>query len=223
MLNDLSNYPHLLIRQKRELVELLGVESKNCYEILGVASPTGIENSEHSQQFLATAAEKGEGILNVIMRQFLRHWRTFSIEVKTKDGEVLVCKHPFRFYFSRLEIEQDGVPIGVVERKFSILSKKFTIFDGRGRELMDVKSPIWRIWTFPYTKNGREVARVQKKWTGALKEMFLDADTFHVEFLDSSLPPNERLTILFSALYIDLMFFEQNNGFGLSSIFNLFD
>ena len=47
---------------------------------------------------------------------------------------------------------------------------------------MEVSSPFWRLWTFPFAARGAEVASVQKKWSGLLAEAFTDKDNFAVDF-----------------------------------------
>ena len=81
-----------------------------------------------------------------------------------------------------------------------------------GRVLMEVKSPIWRIWTFPFKQHGRERAKILKKWSGIGYELFTDKDTFLVEFLDPTLSVDERALVLAASLYVDLMFFENKGG-----------
>lgn len=74
---------------------------------------------------------------------------------------------------------------------------------------MEVNSPIWRIWTFPLTRQGRELARISKKWTGFGFELFTDKDTFLVEYGSPTLTDDERALILVATVYIDLMYFER--------------
>jgi uncharacterized protein YxjI len=77
---------------------------------------------------------------------------------------------------------------------------------------MEVASPFWRIWTFPFVAGGREVARVSKKWAGLLSEAFLDKDNFAVELLDDTLGETERALVLAAAVFIDLQYFERKAG-----------
>ena len=56
-------------------------------------------------------------------------------------------------------------------------------------------------------KHGREVAKVQKKWSGLLTEAFTDKDNFHLTMSDQ-LKPEDRLLILAAAIFVDLQYFE---------------
>ena len=81
--------------------------------------------------------------------------------------------------------------------------------DASGRALLTVSSPIWRPWTFAFDRQERTLARVEKKWSGLLREAFTDADRFRVTFDPNGLNLDERSLVLAAALFIDLQFFEQ--------------
>jgi uncharacterized protein YxjI len=193
----------LLVEQKRELVELVGFETRNQYAI-----------TTQGGAVLALAAEQQFGVMGFLMRQALGHWRKFDISILDVAGKpLLVAHHPFRWIFQRLEVSSaEGRPLGALQQRFSLLSKRFDVEDATGTVRMTVSSPLWRIWTFPFTKGGREVAVVAKKWGGLLTESFLDKDRFRVEYQDTRLTAEERQLILAAALFIDLQYFERKAG-----------
>jgi uncharacterized protein YxjI len=164
-----------------------------------------------SGQSLAFAAEQGRGFFGLMLRQLLGHWRRFELHFFTPDRqEFMHAVHPFRWYFEELEVtDSQGRSLGRVVKRFAILSKKFVVRDSTDQVLMTVASPIWKIWTFPFERNGRQVAVVKKKWSGLLAEAFTDKDTFSVEVQDASLNEDTRRLLLAAALYVDLMFFEK--------------
>lgn len=210
---QLTKVTNVLIKQKRELVELLGFETRNQYAI---QTEDGAE--------LGFAAEKPKGIFGAIFRQFLGHWRSFEIDIFNDQGELeYVAKHPFRFYFQRLEVYRahSGECIGAFERRFEILGKRFDVMDRSGDSVMTVRSPLWRIWTFRFMKNDNELAVVTKKWGGVLKEAFLDADSFALHFTARTLSSEQRVLLLAGALFIDLRYFENKASGGGSSLFNV--
>ncbi len=196
----LSQHNQVLVRQRHELAEWFGFETRNKYEVLTTSGQT-----------LAFAAEQGKGILGLIVRQMLGHWRTFELHFFTTDRqEFMRAVHPFRWYFEELVVDDaQGRKLGRIVKRFSILSKKFVVMNAMDQVIMDVSSPIWKIWTFPFTRQGREVAVVKKKWTGLLAEAFTDKDTFSIEIQDAGLNEDIRRLLLASALYIDIMFFEK--------------
>ena len=74
MVVSLRHHQRLIVRQRRELAELFGFETRNKYEI---ASESG--------GALAFAAEQQKGIAGFLFRQFLGHWRTFEIKFFSPD------------------------------------------------------------------------------------------------------------------------------------------
>ncbi len=200
---QLKSQARVFVHQKMEIAEWIGFETRNKYEIL-----------DQQQVPLAYAAEQGRGFIQQIFRQFLGHWRTFEILFFTLDRQVfLKATHPFRWYFQRLELsEPTGRYLGVVEKRFAILHKSFAVLDAGGQVLLEVSSPIWKLWTFPFKKQDREVAVIRKKWAGLLTEALTDKDKFLVEFNDPNLREDERHLILAAAIFIDMQYFEKKAG-----------
>jgi uncharacterized protein YxjI len=117
--------------------------------------------------------------------------------------------HPFRWFLKRLEVQAaDGRPIGAVQQRLSLVKKSFDLEDARGRAVMQVRSGLFRPWRFDFERNGRTVARVEKRWSGLLAEGFTDRDDFRVT-LDPALGDDERLVVLAAAIFVDLRYFER--------------
>ena len=209
MLGGSSSMPHsfqqqlqsvatLVVKQRRELAEFVGYETRNKYAI---EFPDG--------RPFAFAAEQQKGVTGFLLRQGLGHWRKYSVLFFNADRqEVLVARHPFSFIFQQMSIhEPNDRLVGKIVQRFAILSKKFDVLDATDNVLLTVQSPIWKIWTFPFQKNGVEVATVKKVWGGVLKEAFTDADTFQVDF-GQALTNDERLLILAASIFVDIQYFE---------------
>lgn len=197
---ELQPHNKLLVHQVHEVAELFGFETRNKYEIL-----------DESGRQVAWAAEQQKGFLGFLLRHFLGHWRSFTIQIfDAQRRPVILAQHPFRFFFQRLEVfDSAGRKVGAIQQRFSILSKRFDVQNERGMTVFEVASPIWRIWTFTFLHAGRPVATVAKRWSGALFELFTDKDKFLVDFSDGSLKESERSLILAAALFIDLQYFER--------------
>lgn len=197
---DLTKQPELFVTQKFEWMQLLNFETRNRYQI-----------SDAAGRPLAYAAEQQGGWIGALLRQVFGHWRTFEIHFYDNNRQpFLHAHHPFRIYFSRLEVFNGRQQrIGAIQKQFAFLTKKFTLEDAHGRTIMEVASPLWKLWTFPFKANGIEVASVQKKWSGLLSEAFTDRDNFRVEFGSRALGNDERLLVLAAAIYVDLTYFEK--------------
>ena len=90
-----------------------------------------------------------------------------------------------------------------------VLCRRYRIRVSRGPAMM-IDGSLFRPWTFPVRKSGREVARIEKKWSGVGRELLSDADTFMVRFLDPSLGAAERRLLIAAALVVDFDFFESD-------------
>ncbi len=191
----------LLVKQIKEWGEILvGFESRNRFEIL-----------DESGNTLGHAAEEAGGFGAMLLRNFLGKCRAARIHIYDSQGEeVGLGDKPFRFYFHRMEIFSGGQKIGAVQRRFSILHRKFTMEDEQGNEILEIISPLFRIWTFKLHQDGVEVGRISKRWAGLLKEAFTDADVFGIEFTHANLPVQIRKLLLVAVFLIDFTCFEDN-------------
>jgi uncharacterized protein YxjI len=189
------------IVQRRELAELFGFETRNKYAI----EADGVQ--------IGYAAEQGRSGWAILGRLLAGHWRRFEVHFFDPARQLaLRAVHPFRFFFQRLEVSRaDGRLLGIVQQRLSLLSKRFDVLDASGQLLLTVSSPVWRPWTFSFEHQGRDVARVEKKWSGLLREAFTDADRFRVQFSSSELGADERALVLAAAVFIDVQYFEHKS------------
>jgi hypothetical protein len=192
----------VLIHQIKEWGEiLLGFESRNKFEL-----------KDEQGQVVGHAAEEAGGLGTKLLRNVLGRCRAATIHVYAPDGaESGRGQKPFRWYFHRMEIFDGEQKIGAVQRKFSLLHRIFAIENRAGEEVMLVKSPLFRIWTFQLLFQDREVGAIRKKWGGLLKEMFTDADVFGVE-VASHVPNDVRKLLLVTTFLVDFTCFENNQG-----------
>lgn len=192
----LSSISSLVVSQQKEWGEILtGFETKNRYAI-----------SDESGSRLYMAAEEAGSVL---LRWFLKALRPFSIAVVTEDGTmVLRVKRPFRFYFHRAEVvDSKGQSLGVIERRFSVLRRIYSVLDSSGEEIFQLYGPLLHPWTFQIRNDGVDYGKITKKWSGLLKEGFTDADNFGVMFPAEW---NVKLKALFlgAVFLIDFVHFE---------------
>ena len=192
----------IMIRQAKEWGEILiGFESRNRYELF-----------DEDNRPIGKAAEEAGGFGRFMGRIFLGHCRKSTIHVYDRQGrEVGRGEKPFRWYFHRMVAYDGGRPAGAIQRKFSLLHRKFVIENAKGEEVLEIYSPLFRIWTFKILFDGQEVGRVSKRWGGLLREMFTDADTFGIEYMDSDALEPLRMVLICATFLIDFTCFENNN------------
>jgi uncharacterized protein YxjI len=196
---DLTKMKVVLVHQVHEIGEWFGFETRNKYEIL-----------DENKIPLGFAAEQQKGFWGFIMRQYLGHWRKFDVHFFSHDRQLaLVAHHPFRWILQRIEIRNlQGQVIGVVQQRFSILTKRFDIENSKGLVLMEVASPVWKMWTFNFMHAGTIIAAVKKKWSGIFAEGFTDKDNFLIEYNSPTMTEEEKVIVMASAVFIDLLYFE---------------
>jgi uncharacterized protein YxjI len=211
--NHLVSSRKLHVEQVLEGFEIiLGWETRNKYRIL-----------DQDRRPLAYAAEKSSGILGSVVRQFFGHWRAFKIVMFNELKQpMLEMDFPFRFIFKTMHLRRmDGVLIGTVERRFAFFSKKFDVLDAQGRVQARINSSFFKWWTFEFKFGPRKLGTLQKKWSGALSEIFTDKDNFVVTFTDPDLSPELKALMLATSLIVDIVYFENNQG--KKSLMNVFD
>ena len=195
----LSSISGLVVSQQKEWGEIItGFETRNRYAISDVSG---------NRLYLA-AEETG----STLLRWFLKALRPFTIAVLSENGQVILrAIRPFRFYFHRAEVfDAQGQSLGVIERRFAVLRRIYSVRDISGAEAYQLFGPVLRPWTFQIKKNGNDFGKITKKWSGLIKESITDADNFGVMF------PAEwdvRLKALFlgAVFLIDFVHFE-NKG-----------
>ena len=181
---------------------------------------------DENKHQLGWIAERSGGPGAWLKRFFLRSHRGFEIDVMDAAGQVLLhLSRGFFFFFSSLDVASpEGERFGTVERRFGIVYKIYHLHDATGIRFAEVKAPRWRFWTFPiYDSGGNPRGSIAKKWGGALREIFTDADTYRVELAPMPWTDVQRVVLLAAAVSIDFDFFENNQGSGDGGVFNVFD
>lgn len=200
-----DGHRQLFIRQRKEWTEIvIDWETRNQYEVL---------SSE--QESLGAIAERAGGIAAIVKRWFLRSHRGFEIRVMDREGQLLLdLARSFFFLFSDLTVTgAEGEKLGSVHRRFGILYKRYDLRDITGATFARVRSPLWRLWTFPVmSARGSGDSVISKRWGGAMREVFADADTFMIDYQQGAWSAPERAVIFAAAISIDFDFFENNQG-----------
>ncbi len=194
---DLTQHPELYVKQEIEHLEVFtGFETKNRYS---VRTPGG-------EQLLYAFEESG-----LLGRNVLSSHRPLTIHVvDRKNANVITASRSFFWFLSHLHVSDgSGQRIGSMQRRFSLLTRRFDLMDGSGSVVAEMRGPIFRPFTFMVYQQGQEIGRVTKQWSGIGREAFTDADTFKVEVDTGRMDEDFSLLMLASAIAIDLDFFEK--------------
>lgn len=198
-MEQLINHSQLMVKQQKEWGEIItGFETKNKYAIV----------DNQGNQIYFAAERKGSWFA----RQFLKANRPFELAILNNDGnQVMSVVRPFRFLFPEVTVyNESNKVLGVVKKKFSIISKHYCLYDANGEELFTLKGPLLKPWTFNIMQHDQEVGKITKKWSGLMKESFSDADNFGVIFPKNT-DVSVKAFILGVVFLIDFVHFE-NKG-----------
>jgi uncharacterized protein YxjI len=196
----LADRSRLLVKQLKEWGEILvGFEGRNRYELRDETGAT-----------IGYAAEQSSGFGSFFGRNLLGQMRRATIHITDPSGsEIGRLEKPFRWFFQRMDVFDGNERIGAVERRWSWIDRRFIVENARGEVVMEIVSPLFRIWTFELRFQDEVVGRIQKKWGGALKEWFTDADVFGVEW-QQHVPTPVRALLLGATFLVDFCCFENN-------------
>ncbi|XP_023680219.1 phospholipid scramblase 1-like [Paramormyrops kingsleyae] len=210
-LEYLTQIDQLLIHQKVDLTEvILGWETNNKYQI---------KNSLGQHVFYA--AEEN----SCCNRSCCGSMRSFVLHVQDNFGQqILTITRPLMCSscccpccLQKLEVQAPpGVPIGYVVQNWHPYLPKFTILNQEKDPVLKIVGPCWsckccvdvnfEVMSLDETEM---VGRISKQWTGALREIYTDANSFGISFpLD--LDVKMKAVLLGACFLIDFMFFEHN-------------
>jgi len=197
---NLTAHPEVLITQKSEVVQLLPVETKAPYRILGTAGkPLGY-----------AAATKVDSSF-----EFEIHF--FNLFGKTVFHGVNVAPLMGSSYFLIYDSQKLG--IGAIRSKLSFLTSKFSIENSYGETIMEVESPIFGLSPLVFTIDGKKIALAMRKSEGGILSNFFNSEAIRdllsshfkafsqvrVEFHGNYLESEGRMLVLAAALYVPMI------------------
>jgi len=190
----------LVVRQRAKLIEM-----NNEYAIL----------DEQGAQ-IGKVRQEGQSKLKKVVRlvadvdQFLTH----RLALYDADGsKVLELVRPAKIFKSTLQVNDGtGAPRGRIVQQNIVGKKRFALEDQSGRTIGSIDAENWRSWDFAvHDEQGLEVARISKKWSGALREIFTTADHYMVQVTGA--PSKElRLLLVGAAAAIDTALKQDDSG-----------
>ena len=195
-----------LVQQRQVAESVLSLEFGNRYV---VRTPQGSGSIVVEEGVGAALARMFLGGL-LRSRYTLRDARDTPTLTLTRSFEKLVL--------SRMDValwagDDDGKPLGSVEKSFRVASAAYELKDARGRCFARLLRPAVSLWQFRLLdERGEVVGAIAKQWAGLATEWFTDADDFSVDFGNVGWTIEQRAVIVAAALAIDLDHFERPGG-----------
>jgi uncharacterized protein YxjI len=135
----------------------------------------------------------------------------FKIEIyDEKDSMILKVSRGWTFWMSKITIEDaQGMVLGYVKQKFKLFTPKFEVLDSQNMLLAELKGD-WKAWDFQLKNSqGQTLATINKKWNGAMKEIFTTADKYKVSIDGTLVNDTLKKIVLSSAITIDMVLKER--------------
>ena len=159
------------------------------------------------QQILACREPKLGTFTKLLRFTEYKRMTPFDVEVRTPTGDlVLRVRRGVSLLLSRVQVEDGaGGALGSFEQKLFSIGGAFDVKDAAGQLACTLKGK-WTGWEFRFERQGREIARVSKKWAGMGKELLTSADNYVLE-ISPSVPQGDpvRALVLAAVLCIDLV------------------
>ncbi len=184
------------------VMESMDIERENSYKVL----------DDIGRELFFAQEEVEHGFF---FKSFLNSARPFTISVLPTNGKQGIrVRRPFRFYFHEASVELlDGKPVGKITKKFSILSRKYSVTTPGGAEKFTLTGPLFKPWTFYINYQDRRIGSIKKNWSGLLKEALTQADNFTVQF-PMQIHVGHKLLLLGAVFLIDFVHFEKGPSKG---------
>ena len=137
----------------------------------------------------------------------------FTLHILDADGyTVATVRRGATLILSKTTVlDGDGSAIGRIDQKLTVLKPHFTIIDSAGTPIAEIHGD-WKAWNFEITSaDGRPLGTINKKWNGAAKEFFTNADRYLVTIDPSVAEDTGKMVIVAAAITIDMILKESTD------------
>ncbi len=186
-----------LVKEQVGLMKLAGI-----YEIYDPV--TGAQ--------IGTAKEEPGGMMKFLRLVINKQLLPNKINVYDKEGQSIAVsiRKPFSLLRSKISVfNQNGDYLGFFKSKVFTLGGGFWVFDPAENRVAEIKGD-WKGWNFQFIgADGRALGTINKKWAGAIKELFTTADNYVISLEEAEALDHSRVALLLAAgLAIDTVFKE---------------
>ncbi|KAJ1501063.1 hypothetical protein HMI55_006639 [Coelomomyces lativittatus] len=154
-----------------------------------------------------------------ISRNALRTHRGFEAYILNLDGKIILKMHrPFHLITSSIFITtENDVPIGHVEQKFTVVKRKYKLFDAKGRQFASINAPPLS-WEFTLkNEEGKPLGCIDRNFSKFTHEVFTNKGSYAIHFDASQgqdLTLDERAVAMACAISIDFDYFSEDRDGG---------
>lgn len=131
----------------------------------------------------------------------------FLLEIVDLEGNVLaVVKRGWTFFMSEITVANSHHEVlGYIKQKWKLFKPTFHVMDARKNKIAEIKGD-WKAWNFVISEpNGDLIGTVNKKWAGAMKEIFTSADKYNVSIKEEYKEDVDKIVVVSTAITIDMV------------------
>ena len=144
----------------------------------------------------------------IALRLFLnKQMLPFTLDIENANGGVeATISRGWTFWMSKINIKDgNGNPIGEVKQKFKFFKPTFLINDTAGSNVAQITGD-WSAWDFNIAdSSNNQIGTINKKWNGALKEIFTTADKYVVSINPNYTARESKMAVLATAITIEMV------------------
>lgn len=169
---------------------------ENCYKVF---DDNGLEIGSINQKLSA-----GAKLLRLFVNKAML---PFKLEIKDAEGQLqATVSRGWTFFLSKIIItDANEEQVGSIKQKFKFFKPKFTILDNSEQVAATIKGD-WKAWNFDITDAAeKSIGTIDKKWNGAMKEIFTSADKYHVKINPEYSNPASKMAVIAGAITIDMV------------------
>ncbi len=136
----------------------------------------------------------------------------FHMEIVDVHGNIqATINRGWTFWMSQIQVHDSlGMHLGTIKQKFAFLKPIFHIFGSMDNKIAEINGD-WTAWNFTIQdQNGVEIGSIDKKWAGAMKEVFTSADKYNVSIVPAVVEDRNKIVIVATAITIDMVLKETN-------------
>lgn len=132
----------------------------------------------------------------------------FELEILDVDHQLqATISRGWTFLMSKIMVKDaNGAEIGLIKQKFKFFKPTFHINNPlTGTNIAQITGD-WKAWNFLIkNENGEDMGKIDKKWAGAMKEIFTTADKYNVSINPNYAENNNKVVIVAAAITIDMV------------------
>ena len=131
----------------------------------------------------------------------------FFLEVIDNNEQVQVTiRRGWTFWMSKVTIaDANGMVLGYIKQKFKFFKPTFRVLDASESEVGLITGD-WKAWNFEIKdQQGNVIGTINKKWAGAMKEIFTSADKYRVSVVPQYAEDTNKVIIVSTAIIVDMI------------------